>query len=473
MSMAAGKRLPLGLKMGHGLGSVAMGVKETGLTTFFMLYYNQVLGYDPRVISMVLIVAMFADAIVDPLIGRWSDATRTKWGRRVPWLYAAALPMAISWAFLWTYREPAAQSVVMLALNVIAVRIFVSACEIPAASLTAELTQDYDERTGLTRFRFLFGWTGGLITTALAYGYFLVSSDGSQNGLLNAKGYESFGYFGAGLLLISTIASAMAQHKRVVALPERAAPAHSLSMFGDLYRAFRNPSFKALAIGALFIVASYGSTVAAINYMMLYVWQLTSPQISLYPAGLAFAVLGAFLLVSPLHRRFGKRNSAIAGIIISAVITALTYTARNLGLWPELGTNFAAALLLLLFTSALLGQIITTISASSMIAEIVEDHEASHGERCEGMFFAGYFMVQKFGQALGIFVVGQMIAWAGLGGQISPADLPPHIADNMGWAFVGIVLVLGIGAAFALQHYRINRSDHEARVAAIAAKNMS
>jgi GPH family glycoside/pentoside/hexuronide:cation symporter len=207
--------------------------------------------------------------------------------------------------------------------------------------------------------------------------------------------------------------------------------------------------------------------------MMLYVWQLTSQQISLYPAGLAFSVLGAFLLVSPLHRRFGKRDSAIAGIIISAIITALTYTARNLGLWPELGTNFAAALLLLLFTSALLGQIITTISASSMIAEIVEDHEASHGERCEGMFFAGYFMVQKFGQALGIFAVGQMIAWAGLGGQISPADLPPHIADNMGWAFVGIVLVLGIGAAFALQHYRINRSDHEARVAAIAAKKIS
>src|SRR3546814_8652744 len=93
-----------------------------------MIYYNQVLGFDPRVVSLILIGAMIVDAMVDPLIGRLSDATRSRLGRRLPWLYGAALPMAIAWALLWMSPDIAAHSTVGLFLNVIAVRILVSAC---------------------------------------------------------------------------------------------------------------------------------------------------------------------------------------------------------------------------------------------------------------------------------------------------------------------------------------------------------
>ena len=93
--------LPTRIKVAHGVGAVTLGIKESGLTTFFMIYYNQVLGFDPRVVSLVLIGAMVVDAIVDPMIGRLSDATRTRLGRRLPWLYGAALPMAIVWTLLW------------------------------------------------------------------------------------------------------------------------------------------------------------------------------------------------------------------------------------------------------------------------------------------------------------------------------------------------------------------------------------
>src|SRR3546814_9261011 len=77
-------RLPTRIKAAHGLGSVALGIKESGLTTFFMIYYNQVLGFDPRVVSLILIGAMIVDAMVDPMIGRLSDATRSRLGRRLP-----------------------------------------------------------------------------------------------------------------------------------------------------------------------------------------------------------------------------------------------------------------------------------------------------------------------------------------------------------------------------------------------------
>lgn len=76
--------LPTRIKVAHGAGAVALGIKEAGLTTFFMIYYNQVLGFDPRIVSLILIGAMLVDAMVDPLIGRLSDATRTRIGRRLP-----------------------------------------------------------------------------------------------------------------------------------------------------------------------------------------------------------------------------------------------------------------------------------------------------------------------------------------------------------------------------------------------------
>ena len=302
--------LPMRIKLAHGLGSVTLGIKEAGLTTFFMLYYNQVLGFDPRTVSLVLIGAMVIDALVDPLIGRLSDATRTRFGRRLPWLYGAAVPMAIAWALLWVSHDIAQHSTLGLIVNVVAVRILVSACEIPSVSLVAELTRDYDERTTLMRFRFLFGWLGGLTATALAYGYFLTSDEPGQSGLLEAAGYTEFGLFGAAMILVTTLGSALGQHRRIVSLPPPPAAGHGNSIFADIALAFRNPAFVALASGALFIVTGYATAIASINYMMLYVWQLGDAQFAWYPLGLAIAVFGAFAAVGRAHRRRAVQRRA-------------------------------------------------------------------------------------------------------------------------------------------------------------------
>lgn len=461
--------LPTRIKVAHGVGAVTLGIKEAGLTTFFMIYYNQVLGFDPRIVSLILIGAMLVDAIVDPLIGRLSDATRTRIGRRLPWLYGAAVPMALAWALLWMSPDIAAHSTLGLALNVIAVRILVSACEIPSISLVAELTRDYDERTALMRYRFLFGWLGGLVATALAYGYFLKSDDPAQNGLLDPSGYSAFGLFGAAMILVSTLGSALGQHRRVVALPPRPpVQRHGIAMLADILLAFRNPAFLALTSGALFLVTSYATSIAATNYMMLYVWRLTDDQLAWYPAGLALAVFAAFLAVGPAHRRLGKRDTAVAAIAFGTVVGFLPYAARNLGWWIELGSWPSMALLLSFMTVSLFGMIVATISASSMVAEIVEAHEVEHGTRIEGVFFSGYLMTQKFGQALGIFLVGQIIALSGLGERVRPEDLAPGTATGMAWTFAGAMVLISIMSALLLRRYPIDRASHEARLAALA-----
>lgn len=465
---AASARLPLWLKAGHGLGSVTYGVKEAGLTTFFMIYYNQVLGYDPRLVSLVLIGAMMVDALIDPAIGRLSDATRSRFGRRLPWLYLSALPMALAWALLWAAPSADGHAIGLLALNVVAVRLLVSACEIPSLALVAELTRDYDERTAMMRFRFLFGWLGGLLTTALAYGVFLTSDVPGRNGLLDPSGYPAFGLFGAAMIAITTIGSAWIQHRTVLALPPvPIARAHD-SLIVEVVTAFRYPAFLALASGTVFVITSYATSIAASNYMMLYVWRFTDPQIKLFPIALVAAVLGAFLIVGGMHRRWGKRTTAVRFIVMGGAIWVSAYALRNLGLWPALGGTASLWLFLLFSTCALFCLIVTNISTSSMAAEIVEAYEVDHGVRREGVFFSGLMVVQKMGHALGIFLVGQMLALVGLGEQVRPDALAPSTVQTMAWLFAGIMGTLALLAALGLARYPITRADHEARLAALA-----
>src|SRR3546814_13734454 len=123
-------------------------------------------------------------------------------------------------------------------------------------------------------------------------------------------------------------------------------------------------------------------------------------------------------------------------------------------------------LLLAFQTASLFGLIVASISTSSMVAEIVETHEVDHGTRIEGVFFAGYLMTQKFGQALGIFLVGQLVAYVGLSDRVRPEDWPEATARTLAWKFAGLLILIEILAAAGRRRYGISGASPEARLAA-------
>ncbi|MGH6996774.1 MAG: MFS transporter, partial [Phenylobacterium sp.] len=85
----------------YGLGAAANIIKQRGITTFLLLFYNQVVGLPPAMVSTAIMIALIFDAFVDPMVGQISDNTRSKWGRRHPFMYAAALPVAIAFYMIW------------------------------------------------------------------------------------------------------------------------------------------------------------------------------------------------------------------------------------------------------------------------------------------------------------------------------------------------------------------------------------
>ena len=88
-------------KLFYGFGSVAYGIKDAGFGALLLLYYNQVVGLPAQLVGTAIMIALIFDAFADPIVGQISDNLRTRWGRRHPFMYASAIPVAVSYFFLW------------------------------------------------------------------------------------------------------------------------------------------------------------------------------------------------------------------------------------------------------------------------------------------------------------------------------------------------------------------------------------
>ncbi|MEO0644048.1 MAG: MFS transporter [Pseudomonadota bacterium] len=471
--------LPIRLKLIHGFGAVAFGVKDVGFSFFLLIFYNQVLGMDAGLVSIALLIALLVDAVIDPILGNLSDRTYTRWGRRLPWLYAAPIPLAVCWVLLWSPPAGEAPSFLGLVTIAISVRVLLSACEVPSISLVPEITADYDERTTLFRFRYLSGWLGGLTMMILAYTVFLTGPEG----LLTREGYAPFGILGAVLMVISVIGSAAGQHHLVARLPEHKPEPFSLrAAFGEIFDAFSERSFLIFAAGGLAAYVSQGMTFSISNYLNLFVWYLDRPitpdapawltGLVAYPIMLFLSVVLMFLIVGPMHARFGKARSAVIGAIASIGIGLTPYALLLSGWWWEPGTPAStfAYFGFNLFANTM--GVVMMVSATSMIAEIVEAFEERTERRAEGAFYSGNWLIQKCATGAGIFITGQIISFSQLQTNSAPGEVAADVIATIVIAYGIASVVLALVAAYWLGNFPISRAEHEARLGRLSQRKV-
>lgn len=458
----AKRPLPMRIKLANGFGAVAFGVKDNGFSVFLLTFYNLVLGMEAWLVSVALVTALLIDAFVDPLLGNLSDRTYTRWGRRLPWLYIAPIPLGIAWYFLWSPPIEGPPSFWLLLGMAVLIRLLLSACEVPSVALVPELTRDYDERTTLFRYRYLFGWTGGLFILFLAYNVFL------RDGLLSRDGYVLYGAAGAFMIVASTLVSALGQHSRVAHFPENRPPRFSWrSAFAEIKEAFAERAFLILAAGAVAAYISQGMSFALSNYLYYFVWEFDESALAVYPFVLFASVVIVFLTLSGLHRRFGKPQVATVTTILSMVFWLTPYGLRLIGLWPEVGSTMSTALLFgFVLVSNSFG-VMVMVSASSMVAEIVEAFEEKTGRRAEGSFYSGNWFVQKCATGLGILTAGLIVSISALPSDAQPGEVAAPIIDSLIIQYCLMVIVTGLFSAFWLARFPIRREDHEARLAAL------
>lgn len=468
---APARRLSTGTMASYGFGAVAYGVKDAGFGTFLLLFYNQVVGLPSATVGLVIMMALLIDAFVDPAVGFFSDRTRTRWGRRHPWMYASALPIMIGWLLLWNppsvMSEP--QTLVWLFAMAVIVRSAVSCYEVPSVALTPELTSGYDERTRIMAYRYLFGWVGGLLMLLSAYQYFLAPTPAFPNGLLNRAGYGGFALAGAVFIGVAILVSAFGTHHEIRHLPNPPIVRQTLrESFAELRQTVKNRAFAILMAAGVCAYTIQGISYAMSNYLYTYVWGFKGPVFVYLTIALFSGVFLAFLAAPRLGKTGSKPKAAMGAVLLGAALNTSPYWLRMLGVFPEVGES---ALLPMLFGFFILGtasNVTGFILGASMMADVVEDSEAKTGRRSEGVFFAGSFFVQKCTSGIGIFFAGIILAVAGFPAKATPGTVPVETIDRLTLIYAGLYIVLACVSAFFFSRFPFGRVEHEARLARLA-----
>lgn len=472
--MSETEQTPLRVRLAYGVGSVAYGVKDNGFSYLLLFYYDVVLGLERSWVAAALFAALLVDAISDPIVGYVSDHWRSRWGRRHPFMYFAALPVSVSYLFLW--NPPSAlsppQLLAWLFFVAILVRTLITLYEIPSTALVSELTEDYDERTSLLAYRYFFGWWGGLTMNALAFLVLFPAAGGQAE----PGGYQLYGWIAPGLMCAAILISAAGTHHRIPTLRAPPITEHQSVRiaFRELKETLSNPSIRVLFGGAIFYGIAAGLSASINIYVNTYFWGLDSRQIGLFSLSYFGSAMLALPLSPLLSRKFGKKRAAIGMSLFSLFMLPLVVSLRLFELMPPNGTSaLFFALLSFNFVDVML-LISSTTLISSMVADVVEESEVSTGRRSEGVFFAARTFALKIVSGAGIFSAAVLLSWidfpsdAATGGEVTS-----EVLRRLGMVYVGSVGSLYAIAIFFYSRYRINRESHEGHLRSLAERGSS
>ncbi len=462
----------LSTKLTYGFGSIAFGVKDQGFAYFLLFFYNQVLGASSAMVGEAIAVALAVDAFADPIVGQISDNLRSRWGRRHPFMYAAAIPVAIGYFFLW---NPPHLSTGMLFFYlvgiIIAVRTFITMYEIPSSALVAELTPDYDQRTSFLSFRFLFGNVGGIGMTLLAFGVFFHATPKYPQGQLNPAGYVNYSITAAIIMVVAILVSSVGTQRFVKYFsrpPERRLTIRRA--LAEMFQTFHNRNFIVLLVSGVFSSIAAGALTALNTYFNTFFWGLTSFQILLLSTVGILSPVAALFLAPQLSSRVGKKRAAITLWIVATFFYWFPMAARLLGFFPP---NHDPRLVPLLAFFQILG-VLTSISCqitiASMIADVVEDSQRKTGRRSEGLFFSANAFMLKALSGMGVLTATILLAVAKFPAHADPATLDPKIPQHLALAYFPMAFVLYGISLSCLAFYKIDRVSHEENLRTLAAE---
>ena len=435
----------------YGLGDWGASSATTARTLFWLYFIVSVVGVDVSLAGVAFIIGRFWDGVNDPLIGILSDRFRSRWGRRRPFMLLGALPFGVG--FFLMFSPPPFEGDLAVALYYALVFILYDTAftivNAPYAALTAELTEDYDERASLA------GWRMGnsIFVALLTAGLFKLLAEGVFAGWFSGPDALRNGYAVAGALwgLVVTVSPLL-----VVAFvrePERALPkaVGRLDFVRITKEVFANRPFR---IGAAIYVLAFTAVdiiTAVFLWFLVYYMQLKPP----FDSYVLAAVLGVAFLSMPLTVRLmktlGKSRTYIRMMIFwAAVMTVISILPPG-----------NVTLVLIAAAVAGIGYGAANATPWAIVADIIEEDEWHSGQRREGVYSAYLVTFRKIATAFAVgLLVPQVLSATGFI-EGAAATQPPAAVLALR-IFMGVVpAVLLILSMFAAARYPLDRAAHD------------
>ncbi len=369
-------------KVAYGTGDLGFSLCGTIIGAYFAIFLTDVAGLTPAVAAAAIFAGRSWDYLNDPLIGYASDRTRSRWGRRRPFLLFGAIPFGIAFCLLW-WKPPLAGALLAVYYGA-AYLLFDTAATfiyMPYYALTPELTSSYDERTSLTTYRMFFSILGGLI--AFTVPLMIVGSFRPENAPRILANGALFGALAAVPMFLVVLA--VRERREFSAAP----PPRPLAALKAA--AANRPLRFGLGI-YLFTAVTIDIMQTILLYFLTWCVRRESDSDLLMGAIFVTAML-ALPLWSAVSRRWSKRAAYIGGIAFWAAVQLAIIT---------LGPTTSLPVLVVLCVLAGIGVGAAHVLPWAILPDAVEWDEWKTGERHEGTFYSLVTLAQKVASSIAI-----------------------------------------------------------------------
>jgi GPH family glycoside/pentoside/hexuronide:cation symporter len=422
--------LPRREKIAWGLGGFSEQMATNGLNTLFVPIYNIGFGLSSVLVGWAVAIPRFFDTISDPVMGNISDNSRSRFGRRRPFIFAGGLLMAFAFGVSYM-ASPYWENSALFAYAVTACVFFYlmyTVFSVPYYALGLELTSDYDERADVQKYRMIFGSAAAfllpwLYKACLSAGEFIREFVVSGQTAWYSFLFHPVVHMATSddvkveVLGIRYVAWALAIVIAVTALPvaffaRERLKVHDQAKLHLLHSgklALQNRSFRTLCLMIFLVICGMyfmGALIIYANIFYIFGGDKSSAATwkGFFGTASAVSLLAATFVIPRIVRRFDKKTVLLSGMALSALATMSSWFLLRPG-WP--------ALQLVLAVLLAGGMTAVWLLNGAFLADICDEDELQHGYRREGIFASFFGFMVKLGFTGIAFTLGYALVFIG------------------------------------------------------------
>ncbi|MCF6270841.1 MAG: MFS transporter [Melioribacteraceae bacterium] len=438
-------RVPLKSKMAIGFGGLALFFGNFFFNNFAWPVFQMTLGVNPALLGIAMAIPRFWDAFTDPLMGKISDNTHSKYGRRRPYIVGGAILTGIMFGIVWMVPTGWSEDAILAWFVVTSILFYTcfTIFSVPLTSLTYEMTPDYNERTKVMGFFSFFFKIGEAVNQYL----FPLAQLAVFGAAMVGVQYVGWGV-GIFIFIIGGSLPGLLVKERYY---KAASSQNKVKIWVSIKEAFKNNAFVIL-ITLTILQTVCGIYASSLDYYLI-VYHMFDGDIATGAIWkghltLAYAVMGfiSIPVLTFISSRFSKKTAlAIVYVmfLMSGVVKWFVFTPDNpikILLDPILGAPIWIGIAMIM---------------PAMMADVCDEDERRHHNRREGMFGALYTWFQKFGFSIAFLGAGLALNYVGFDEQLGGAQTPEAIF-GMRAILAGGVVVTALIALIVLKFYPIS-----------------
>jgi len=431
------RRLSKKVRIGYATGSLVTGAFGTVPGLLLLPYLTDTLGVAAGLAGLLVLLPKAWDVVVNPVAGRLSDRTRTRWGARRPYLLVAGFALAVLFASIFAGVFTGGAGALWVCAAFLATATAFAFFQVPYVAMPAEMTEGadltdpYGERTRMMTWRVAFLALTILVSGAIAP--IIVRQFGG-----GIPGHRAMGVFIAVMMIVGTIAVFHLTRDAATGVVEDS----EKTLRAQLRVAAQNKPFRVLVACFVAQAAGVAAMLAGVQYFADHVLHDHDATTLLF-----VCVVGPAILVMPVWNRIGARMGKLKGYVAAS----LTLTIGTFAL-------VAAPLLPVAAVYVIVGMIGVGYAGQqlfglAMLPDCIAHDEARTGRRQAGVFTGLWTAGETFGLALGPGIFGATLQVFGYVPSTSGAAAPQTATAELG-VLLGFTVVPGIVVGLALLFLR-------------------